>query len=211
VAHIGRDLLLWPPVILEGNPYGTLPLSRENGLTRLHVPIGHHLDMFTYVLGDFASVSATDFTMYPTGTFVNADGQPTGKTMQSETPDHFAITGLLKTGILVNLFWRDGYSSGPETGRRQFVWEIDGEEGSIRMEGSGLHGAFPGMQEPELFLNGKKVEFEAGNVFQSVTLAWKEFAKGEKGDYATIHDAVKHHELLDAIELSAKEGRRIHL
>ncbi|KAF9555728.1 NAD-binding Rossmann fold oxidoreductase [Agrocybe pediades] len=209
VAHIGKELGIWPPVLREASEYGMLPLVKENGLTRLHVPIGHHLDMFTYLLGDFVSVSATDATMYPVGTFVDADEKPTGKTLEVNIPDHFAITGFLKSGAFVNLFWRDGYSSGPETGRRQFVWEIDGEDGTIRMEGNGLYGAFPGSQEPDLFLNGKKVEFQAGNPFLNVTAAWQEFAKGETGDYPTIDDAVKHHELLDAIELSAKEGRRI--
>ncbi|KAF4611602.1 hypothetical protein D9613_003916 [Agrocybe pediades] len=209
VAHIGKELGIWPPVLREASEYGMLPLEKKNGkspftpilraLFKLPPRSTHADPQF-----DFIRIDPSSF-----GTFVDADGKPTGKTLEVNIPDHFAITGFLKSGALVNLFWRDGYSSGPETGRRQFVWEIDGEDGTIRMEGNGLYGAFPGSQEPDLFLNGKKVEFQAGNPFLSVTAAWQEFAKGKTGDYPTIDDAVKHHELLDAIELSAKEGRRI--
>jgi len=180
------------------------------GATRLSVPIGHQLDQVTHLLGDFASLTATEAILYPVGTFIDADGKPTGKTVQSEIPDHYSITGFLKTGVLVNLFWRAGYAVGEETGRRQYIWEIDGEEGTIRLESNGPLGALPAMVEPDLYLNGKKVELDnPGGPVDSVSVEWKEFADGNRGDYATIEDAVKHHELLDAIELSAKEGRRV--
>jgi len=83
------------------------------------------------------------------------------------------------------------------------------------LESNKANGAFPSAFEPELYLNGKKIALESlpgspGTLIDSVTTAWKEFAEG-KGSYATIDDAVKNHELLDAIELSAKEGRRVML
>ncbi|KAF9560370.1 hypothetical protein CPC08DRAFT_636705, partial [Agrocybe pediades] len=148
---------------------------------------------------------------YPVATFVDDDRKPTGETAPSEIPDHFAISGFLKSGTLVNIFWRAGYKIGEETGRRQYVWEIDGEEGTIRLESNARLGALPTINEPDLYLNGKKVELEVpGSNILSIVNAWSEFADGG-GSYATIDDAVKHHELLDAIELSAAEGRRVTL
>ncbi|KAF9555727.1 NAD(P)-binding protein [Agrocybe pediades] len=210
LAHIGREFPCWPPTVSAATEYA---VEKKNvfiwkGATRLSIPIFHQLDQVTHVLGHFASVTATDATLYPTGQVVDTQNKPTGKIVQSETPDHFAITGFLETGVLVNIFWRGGYSSAEGTGRRQFVWEIDGEEGTIRLESNKPTGSFTGMYEPDLYLNGQKVEVE-GDVVESVKIAWKQFATGEKGDYATIDDAVKNHELIDAIELSAREGRRV--
>jgi len=147
--------------------------------------------------------------VYPVGTIVDANKTLTGEIVKTTSADHFGITGFLKSGVFVNVFYRAGYASGPGTGRRQYVWEIDGEEGTIRLESDEILGGLPMLAEPELYLNGKKVEVErSGNSIQSVVLAWKEFAEG-KGSYPTIDDAVKHHELLDAIDLSAREGRRV--
>lgn len=185
------------------------------GATRLSIPIAHQLDQLTHVLGSFTSLSATSSTLYPTATFVDADGKPTGETAPSEIPDHFSVHGVLDSGILVNFFWRAGYPAvGPGTGRRAYIWEIDGELGTIRLEGTS---ALPTINEPEVFLNGEKVVLDVpGSNVRSIVDAWTEFADdwdrgvGErKGSYPTIEDAVRHHELLDAIELSAKEGRRV--
>ncbi|KAF4612285.1 hypothetical protein D9613_003918 [Agrocybe pediades] len=206
LAHVGREFPCWPPTVGEANQY---VVEKKNGATRLSIPIAHQLDKLTYVLGNFASVTATDATFYPTGQVVDAKGKPTGKTIHSETPDHYIISGTLESGVLVNVFWRAGYSSEEGTGRRQFVWEIDGEEGTIRIESHKPTGAFTGLYEPDMYVNGQKVEVDRDDVIESVKTAWKQFATGEKGDYATIDDAVKNHELIDAIELSAREGRRV--
>ncbi len=40
---------------------------------------------------------------------------------------------------------------------------------------------------------------------------WEEFAKGAEGTHATIEDALKVHEILDAINLSIRERRQIDL
>ncbi|KAF9555726.1 oxidoreductase [Agrocybe pediades] len=206
LAHVGREFPCWPPTVGEANQY---VVEKKNGATRLSIPIAHQLDKLTYVLGNFASVTATDATFYPTGQVVDAKGNPTGKTVHSETPDHYIISGTLESGVLVNVFWRAGYSSEKGTGRRQFVWEIDGEEGTIRIESYKPTGTFTGLYEPDMYVNGQKVEVDRDDVIESVKTAWKQFATGEKGDYATIDDAVKNHELIDAIELSAREGRRV--
>ncbi|KAH9477571.1 Dehydrogenase aclE [Psilocybe cubensis] len=204
ITHNPRELGYYAPFAREVYAYS---LDPKNGCSLLAIPIAHQLDTLVDVLGEFASVSATEATMYPTITFVDEAGKPTDKTIPSRQPDHYAITGILKTGVLANILWRSGYAS--SEGRRQFIWEIEGEEGSIILQSKEKTGAFPGFTESELYLNGQKVEFETpGNVFESCRQAWQEYADGTER-YVTIDDAVKHHRLIDAIETSAKEGRRI--
>ncbi|PPQ90952.1 hypothetical protein CVT25_008282 [Psilocybe cyanescens] len=205
IAHHAKETYYHAPYNQEQNAY---LLEKKNGVTILSIAVGHQLDTLTHVLGDFVSLTATDAQIYPNITIVDNDNKPTGKIVESQNSDHFAITGVLKTGVLANIFWRTGYTS--SEGRRQYIWEIDGEEGSIRLQSDHLLGAYPSVFESELYLNGKKVEFETpGNAVVTVSGAWKEFADHTTGTYATIEDAVKHHRLLDAIETSAKEGKRV--
>jgi predicted dehydrogenase len=178
------------------------------GATMLSIIVGHQIDTFTHILGDFATVSAIATTAYPVSTLVDEDGNPTGKTVNPNFPDHFAITGLLTSGVLASMIWRGGYTS--PKGRRQFVWEIDGDEGSIRLESDALFGAFLNVRDPDLYLNGELVNVEGGGgMIVNLTNAWAEIAKGETGEYATIDDAVKNQKLLDAIERSIEEKRTI--
>ncbi|KAF8965730.1 hypothetical protein BDZ97DRAFT_753723 [Flammula alnicola] len=78
----------------------------------------HQLDPFTFILGDFATVSATATTLYLTATVVDADGKPTGETLPATTPDQCSIHGLLKSGALATVIWRTGY---PTTQGRRFL------------------------------------------------------------------------------------------
>lgn len=176
----------------------------------LSIAVGHQLDIVTYILGDFHTVSATATQIYPVATLVDKDGIPTGKTVNSTGSDHIAFTGLLKSGALSSIIWRSGYIS--TKGRRQLLWEIDGEKGSIRLESDITTGAFINIRDPALYVNGDLVDVQgAGGPAGNLTSAWVEFAKGTEGRYATIDDAVRNHRLLDAIERSAEEGRTITL
>lgn len=138
-------------------------------------------------------------------TVVDNDDKPTGETVNATAPDHLAITGTLKSGAILSIMWRGGY---PITkGCCQFLWEIDGDEGSLRFESDSVSRAFT---NPDVYLNGELVTVEGGGgVIINLTNAWMEFAKGEKGEYATIDDAVKNQGLLAAIERSIEEERTI--
>ncbi|KAH9477117.1 Dehydrogenase aclE [Psilocybe cubensis] len=207
IAHLPREAGTFPPFTFD---YYEYTLDKNNGATMLTVPIGHQLDTLTHVLGDFVKVSAIATNVYPVLTVLDRTHKPTGKTVAYHQPDHYAISGVLKSGILANILWRTGYAS--TEGRRQYVWEIEGEEGTIRMESNNLLGAMASMIEPDLYLNGKKVDFEtSGNAVESCVEAWMPFSNGPGGDYATIEDAVKHHRLLDAIEASVQEGKVVAL
>lgn len=210
-----REFAYYPPKVIEAALYANDP---KNGATVLHIAVGHNLDTFTHVLGDFSSISATATTAYPTATIVSPEGVES-ETFQAQTPDHYAISGVLKSGAIVSLTWRSGIKSVP--GRRSLLWEIEGEEGSLRMESSSVGGAYINIADPDLYLNGEKVEISkpqendepqdprAGNIVR----AWKEYAKGEKvGGHATADDAVRIHILLDAIQRSVREeGKRVYL
>ena len=164
------------------------------------------MDLFTYALGDFADITATAVNHYPVGQVFDNDGKPTGKTIESPFPDQFTYSGTLKSGVFASGIWRSGYSSTP--GRVNLIWVIDGEEGSIKVEGDS---SLLNMQDPKLYLNGELVDVPETGLFGYLSATWEEFANGNKGTYATIEDAVELHKLIDALRLSAKEGRRIDL
>ncbi|KAF8064998.1 oxidoreductase [Lyophyllum atratum] len=197
---IPREFGIWGPQVNEHNRYS---LDPANGATLLSIAVGHQTDIITHLLGDFASVSATSTIMYPSTTIVSASGTPIETDVPVRTPDHIAFMGVLRSGALANVTWRSGHKSTP--GRRQFLWEIEGEEGSIRLEGES---SFIGVRDPGLWVNGEKVEVEGEG---AVKVEWEEFARGEEGGYATLEDAVKNKRLLDAIDRSAREGKRVSL
>lgn len=175
----------------------------------LSIGIGHYLEIFTQILGGFASVTATAATLYPTATLVDSDGKPTGQTLPNSAPDHFAFSGVLQSGAFANVVWRGGLKA--TKGRQHFIWEIDGEEGSIRL--SSDSSAFLHITDPQLYVNGELVEVESNGppVIGNLQAGWEEFAKGSSGTHATLDDAVRLHRLLDAISVSAKEGKRVDL
>lgn len=175
----------------------------------IDIAIGHQLDTFTYILGDFASVSANAAVLRPVAALLDSDGKPTGKTIDVTAADHVAFSGRLKSGAFTSITWRAGYAS--TKGRRQLLWEIDGEEGSIRFDEEAQSAAFMNVREPKLYLNGELVEVESvGGLPGLLGIAWAEFAKGGVGQYATIEDAVRNHRLLDAIKRSIdSEGKTV--
>jgi predicted dehydrogenase len=104
--------------------------DRFVGDSLLDIAIGHQLDDILYALGPFASLSSTATTHYLNVKLLDANGNVTGEAT-STIKDHIAISGILKSGALISIQWRTGGSS---ANRRQFLWEIDGEDGVLRVE-----------------------------------------------------------------------------
>jgi predicted dehydrogenase len=173
----------------------------------LSIAGGHQLDPLTFVLGDFATINATAATIYPTATVVDANGKPTGETIPATSPDHYTISGLLKSGALATIIWHTGYKNAP--GRKQLRWAIEGEEGSIRLESDAT--VFMNVHNPTLYLNGERVDVAGtdSEVMGILGAAWEAYADGNEGQYATIDDAVKNQRILDAVEKSLAEGKTI--
>lgn len=186
---------------------GSIPIP--TGATMLDIALGHELDILTHLLGDFASVSATSAIIYPEATLFSPNSDET-RTATVTAADHVAFSGILKSGAVASVVWRGGYSSTP--GRTQFVWAIDGEDGSIRVEEDAVAGAFIHIRDPKLFLNGERVPTDEmwGGFSGNIRAAWAEFADGgQEAKYATIEDAVKLKTLLHAIDSSARDGMRV--
>ena len=106
------------------------------------IMLGQFLDSFLQTLGDFEYVSATAGVIYPVATVIretkdgnNADDKA-DSAIEVTSPDHVAFTGKLKSGAIANIIMRGGIKA--TEGRRHFMWEIDGEDGSIRIEGTSI-------------------------------------------------------------------------
>ncbi|GLB39662.1 putative oxidoreductase family, NAD-binding Rossmann fold [Lyophyllum shimeji] len=204
ISMMPRDFGAWGPRVDERSRYIMDP---SNGATMLDVALGHQLDICTHLLGDFASISATTSIIYPTATIIDASGTPVESDVPVKAPDHVAFTGVLRSGAVASVMCRGGYKS--TSGRKPFVWEISGEEGVIRMEGDS---AFANIVDPVLWVNDERVEVAGSEPYVgSLKAQWAEIAKGEEGRYATLEDAVRNRKLLQMIDRSAKEGRRINL
>ncbi|KAG5644486.1 hypothetical protein DXG03_008313 [Asterophora parasitica] len=206
---VPEEFGIWGPVVNERSKFAA---EVNSGSTLLDIPVGHHLDILTFVIGSyFSSISTTSAILFPKATVIDAAGAPiAGEDQLTVTaPDHYAYTGVLKSGAVASVVWRAGLKSTP--GRRQFLWEIDGEEGSIKLESDEPLAAFINFKEPTLWLNGEKVEVDGAEnpTIGNLRAEWEEFAKGEQGNYATLEDAVRNRTVLDAIRRSGEEGKRI--
>ncbi|KIK52564.1 hypothetical protein GYMLUDRAFT_49854 [Collybiopsis luxurians FD-317 M1] len=202
IALAPSELQYWGPQVAERNLFTAIP---NQGSSMLEIAIGHHLDILTYLMGDFASVSATTATLFPKADIVPENGSGISKTIDNLLADHIVINGLLKSGAIASLSWRGGYAS---KGRHQLVWVIDGEKGAIRMSGSS---AFIHIRDPELYLNEELVQVSNGGLQANIAEGWEEFTKGKEGRHATIDDAVRIRSLIDAIESSSELGKKIDL
>lgn len=174
----------------------------------LDVAVGHFLDSFTLVLGSFASVSAVVDNQYPTAELVDATGNPIGQTIEQTGANQVAVAGTLSSGAVVSLHWRGGLESKPGKTGTPFIWVIDGEKGSIRLESDDAAGSFIHIRDPTMYLNGEQVNVEEDGM-TNPERAWFEFAKGPEGSYATLEDAVRNKTLLEAIKRSALEGKKV--
>ncbi|CCM04289.1 uncharacterized protein FIBRA_06460 [Fibroporia radiculosa] len=198
-----EPLFAWGPHVAERTQYTA---DAAEGASFLAVSVGHFLDLFTYTLGPFASVSATIVNQFPTAELVDPAGKPISKQVAQTSSNQVAFAGTLKRGTVVSMHWRGGLPATPKPDL-PFVWTIDGEKGSIRIQGDlpYIH-----IIEPKLYLNGEEVVPEQDGLTNPAR-AWAEFAKGPSGSYATLDDAVANKTLLAAIERSAEEGKRIDL
>jgi predicted dehydrogenase len=102
------------------------------------IMFGHMLDSFIQTLGDFEYVSTTAGTIYPVAKVIrkNNNDKEVDSTIEVTSPDHVAFTGRLKSGAIAGIISRAGIKA--TEGRRHFLWEIDGEDGSIRVEGTSI-------------------------------------------------------------------------
>ncbi|MNP33258.1 hypothetical protein D3C76_1264840 [compost metagenome] len=176
---------------------------------------GHNLDAFTYMLGDFTELSAVTAQQFPEVELVDIH-----KVITKTTDDQILITGKLTNGVAANVHIQGGVKH--QTG---LTLEIFGDKGtivlsapaSIQFGSHQLRGAGPTDQElHELTIPASyywvpdSLKNDAGFVL-NIAQAYHKFARDiQEGTSLTPNfaDAVKLHQLLDAVEKAAQTGER---
>ncbi|KAK0492193.1 NAD-binding Rossmann fold oxidoreductase [Armillaria luteobubalina] len=207
-ARMFPGLKMWGPYMSSAmRPYAL----DSNGGTLLDIGGGHLLDMLTYILGPVASVSATLSIQYPVAEIIDENGKPTGETIEQDVATQVAVSGVLTSGAVMSFHLRGGLETKSDgKAGTPLLWVIDGEKGSIRIEGDDPKASAISITTPAgLYVNGEEVKVEGGG-FANVRRAWEAYAAKGEG-YADLEAALKTKALVDAIKRSGKEGRRVDL
>src|SRR5437867_2664436 len=192
-------------------------LDKANGANLLTIPVGHSLDILNYVLGEFADLSAVSDLRRPHITI-----EETGERIVKTAADQIAVIGTLSSGATASVHVREAVAGG--TG---FLWEINGTDGTLRITAdAAVPGIFPltvagaqGRNEPaELAVPTALTQkwpaltgLEGAPAF-NVGRAYAAFAADIVNETHTVpdfDDAVRRHEVIDAIERSASTGKRV--
>jgi predicted dehydrogenase len=187
-------------------------IDRGSGATMLTIPVGHSLDGIFSVLGEPAELSAVTAVRRPT---VALAGSNERVPMTAE--DQVAIVGRLQSGAVLSLHYRGGRSPGTN-----FLWEIEGTEGTVVLEGGSGHLQYGkvalsvgpvggGERRPLEVPDGYEAPGpERGTLPYAVGQAYarmREALAGGDPGVPTFADAVVRHRTLAAIESSARSGR----
>src|SRR6266480_7674363 len=106
--------------VVQANAY---MLDETNGANALTIAVGHSLDTLSYVLGEFADLSAVSALRRPLMTI-----EETGEQIMKTAADQIAVIGTLTSGAIASVHIREAVAGG--TG---FLWEINGTDGTLRI------------------------------------------------------------------------------
>ena len=192
-------------------------LDKTNGANLLTVPFGHSLDILSYVLGEFADLSAVSDVRRPLITI-----EETGEQIVKTAADQIAVIGTLTSGATASIHIREAVAGG--TG---FLWEINGTDGTLRLTAdAALPEIFPltvagaaGRNVPAelavpMALTQKWPTLTSlkGAPAFNVGRAYAAFAADIDNGTRTVPDfaaAVRRHEVIAAIERAASSGERV--
>jgi predicted dehydrogenase len=201
-------------VVVKPNAY---MLDKTNGANALTVAVGHSLDTLNHVLGEFADLSAVSALRRPLMTIGD-----TGERIVKTAADQIAVIGTLTSGATASLHIREAVAGGIG-----FLWEINGSDGTLRITADAPYpGIFPltvagarGGDDPaELAIptapTQKWADLTSLNATPAYNVgrAYAAFAADIANGTHTVPDfadAVRRHELIDAIERSAASGERV--
>lgn len=96
----------------------------ETGATFLSIAVGHALEPLARVLGGFESLSAVVANQRGDGVRLSD-----GAVLPKDASDEIVVAGILEGGIVASLHYSAGLPAGPA-----MVWEIQGNDGSLRVE-----------------------------------------------------------------------------
>jgi predicted dehydrogenase len=201
-------------VVVKANAY---MLDVANGANVLSVAVGHCLDTLSFVLGEFADLSAVSDLRRP---LIAIEG--TAEQIVKTAPDQIAVIGTLTSGAIASIHVREAVAGG--TG---FLWEINGTDGTLRVTADAAYPEiFPltvagarGRGEPVKLavpaaLTQKWPELIGleGAPAYNVGRAYAAFAADTDNGTRSVPDfgeAVRRHEVIAAIERSASSGERV--
>src|SRR6202162_1464845 len=107
---------------LLGQPNAYM-LDKANGANVLTIAVGHSLDILSYVLGEFADLSAVSDLRRPLITI-----EESGEQIVKKAADQIAVIGTLTSGATAAIHIREAVAGGIG-----FLWEINGTEGTLRL------------------------------------------------------------------------------
>lgn len=182
--------------------------DKANGANMLTIPLAHTLAGVTSVLGSFSELSSK-----MTRNFNTVKILETGEVKSKTAEDQIMVIGTLTDGIAISVHYRGGISRGTN-----LLWEINGTEGDIQVRGDLGHGQLVplsifGARGTEKELQLLKVPVEIMNNFPenpmvgNVARIYKLLADDIRintRNAPSFNDAVQLYELLNKIELSAK-------
>jgi len=192
-------------------------LDKANGANLLTISVGHSLDTLNHVLGEFADLSALADLRRPRITI-----EETGEQVQKTAADQIAVIGTLASGATASIHIREAVAGG--TG---YMWEINGTEGTLRLTADAAHPQiFPltvaGARGPgelaelavpaALSQRWPALASLQGTPAYNVGRAYAAFAADIDNGTHTVPDfadAVRRHEIIDAIERSAASRERV--
>ena len=201
-------------VVIQPNVY---MLDQANGANLLTVAVGHSLDTLSYVLGEFADLSAVSAIRRP---LITAEGSR--EQIVKTAPDQIAVIGTLTSGATASIHVREAVAGGVG-----FLWEINGTDGTLRITAdAALPEIFPltvagarGGGEPAvlaipaaLIAKWPTLTGLIGAPAYNVGRAYAAFAADIDNGTQTVPDfadAVRRHEVIAAIERSAASGERV--
>jgi predicted dehydrogenase len=201
-------------VLIKPNAY---MLDKTNGANLITVAFGHSLDILTYVLGEFAELSAVSDLRRP---LITIEG--TGNQVVKTAADQIAVIGTLTSGATASIHIREAVAGG--TG---FLWEINGTDGTMRITAdaalpeiypltvAGARGRDEPIQLPIPAAMRQKwpalTSLEGAPAF-NVGRAYAAFAADISNGTHTVPDfaeAVRRHEVIASIEHAAASGERV--
>jgi predicted dehydrogenase len=201
-------------VVVQPNGY---MLDKANGANLLTIAVGHSLDTLTYVLGEFADLSALSDLRRPLITI-----EETGQQILKTAADQIAVIGTLTSGATASIHLREAVAGG--TG---FLWEINGTNGTLQITADAAQPQiFPltvigahGRNEPSqlaapaaLTQKWPALTSLEGTPAYNVGRAYAAFAADLDNGTHTVPDfadAVARHQVIAAIESSAASGERV--
>ncbi|MFF1570736.1 Gfo/Idh/MocA family protein [Streptomyces sp. NPDC058293] len=191
--------------------------DRANGATMLTIPFGHTMDGLASVLGEFTELSATTATRRP-----EVRHEKTGEPMPTNVEDQIAVTGTLASGAVASVHYRGGLARSTN-----FLWEINGTEGDLKITGDlghlqfgqiTIHGARSNDTElaelpvPERYdANLPALAGLRHTMAYTVGHAYAQLHADLTDGTHTVPDfthAVRHHRLLDHVQQAATTGER---